>query len=79
MSVTHTTVSAIAAEIQGYLVDHPQAADTAVGVQRWWLSDALLGVSLDEVEEALALLERRGVVMSRIVLGDSVVFSARSR
>ena len=72
------TVDAIAQEIAHYLDDHPLAADTAIGVQRYWLPQARGRVPLARVEEALASLERQGIVTRRVVFGGSVMFSARA-
>ena len=72
------TVNAIADEIAHYLARHPLAADTAIGVQRYWLTQARGAVPLARVEDALARLERKGIVARRVVFGGSVMFSARA-
>lgn len=56
------TVDETAAWIRSYLTEHPRAADTAAGIQRWWLAPHLGEVALINVELALAQLEREGVV-----------------
>jgi hypothetical protein len=48
--------------IRSYLCGHPKAADTAEGIQRWWLAPNFGEVALVTVELALAELEREGVV-----------------
>ncbi|MDM0001822.1 hypothetical protein QTI24_24655 [Variovorax sp. J22P240] len=48
--------------IRRYLCDHPKAADTAEGIQRWWLAPNFGEVALVIVEGALTELEREGVV-----------------
>ena len=77
--MTDITVSVIAADIERYLAAHPLAADTVDGVRRWWLSEAVRDASVAEVEQALEVLEQRGVVIRRVVFGGSVMFSARAR
>ena len=52
----------IAELIRRYLTEHPQAADTAEGIQRWWIAPTCGEVSLWSVEQALAQLEGEGVV-----------------
>ena len=42
--------------IAAHLAAHPQAADSAEGVTRWWLGAAGLVASVDQVERALATL-----------------------
>jgi hypothetical protein len=55
-------VRAVAQAIRRYLIDHPQAADTAQGIQRWWLLPDFGELPLMTVEAALAQLESEGVV-----------------
>jgi hypothetical protein len=55
-------VHAVAAAILRYLDAHPLAADTAEGIQRWWLLPQYGEVSLHTVEAALAQLEHDGEV-----------------
>ena len=52
----------VAELIRRYLTQHPRAADTAQGIQRWWLAPTYGEVSLRSVEEALTELEGEGVV-----------------
>jgi hypothetical protein len=55
--------SAIAAEVLAYLDAHPDAADTAGGILRWWLSARHADACDAEVEQAL----------ERLVACDAVV------
>ena len=55
-------VREVAQAIRRYLTDHPQAADTAQGIQRWWLLPNFGELPLAKVEAALAQLEAEGVV-----------------
>jgi hypothetical protein len=52
----------VAELIRRYLTEHPRAADTAEGIQRWWIAPTFGEVSLQSVEQALAQLEGEGVV-----------------
>jgi hypothetical protein len=52
----------VAEMIRSYLRAHPRAADTAQGIQRWWIAPVFGEVSLRAVEEALLTLERSGAV-----------------
>lgn len=55
-------VAAVAQAIRHYLDEHPRAADTARGIQRWWLAPAFGEVLLQTVEAALVQLEGEGVI-----------------
>ena len=59
----------IATAIERYLERHPEAADSEVGIAEWWLIEQGVQVSIEDVREALALLERRGV-METVTLQD---------
>ncbi|MBI1751279.1 MAG: hypothetical protein HY014_08100 [Acidobacteria bacterium] len=52
-----------------YLQDHPEAADSLEGIANWWLPAPAYSVTLEAVQEALALLvaEHR---IARIDLAD---------
>ena len=42
--------------IRRYLRDRPDAADTVVGIQQWWLPESLRGVSTEQLRGALVEL-----------------------
>jgi hypothetical protein len=54
------TVEQVAEWICSYLRDHPKAADTAEGIQRWWLAPNFGEVTLITVKQALEKLESEG-------------------
>lgn len=58
--------------ILAYLSHHPQAADSADGVTRWWLARNGAGPSRLEVEQALATMVQRGL-LRRVELPDGTV------
>ena len=70
LPATRDKVPAIADRIERYCAEHPGAADSAEGVQRWWLSGC--NVLVEEVQAALDELVARGS-LSRRVLGDGTV------
>lgn len=55
-------VAAVAEVIRRHLLQHPQASDTAEGIQRWWVLPILGEVSLQVVELALTTLEVEGCI-----------------
>ena len=52
----------IARAILGYLLRHPDAADSLEGLARWRLVEATVRRTLDETERAVHLLVARGWV-----------------
>jgi hypothetical protein len=62
MNTAPRAASEVAKWIVEYLERNPRAADTPPGIQRWWLAPCFGEVPLEVVEEALAELERQGVV-----------------
>lgn len=62
-------IGRIVREIRRYLHAHPHAADTVEGINRWWLAPVFGTVSIEALEQALAVLIQRGVVQ-RAPLGD---------
>ncbi len=58
----HERIMAIAREIEAYLQHHPEAADSAEGIARWWLARQRIHYELSLVEAALEHLRRQGVV-----------------
>ncbi|MEX3935890.1 hypothetical protein AB4Y32_29550 [Paraburkholderia phymatum] len=59
-------------EIEAYVALYPHAADSADGIRSWWLDARREDASDEQVQRALAELERRGV-LSRTELPDGHV------
>jgi Fe2+ or Zn2+ uptake regulation protein len=72
-------VGSIAAEIERYLARHPNAADSADGIHRWWLPTRFSEQPLESVESALELLVDRGAVTKTVLEGGRVIYSGASR
>lgn len=64
--------NALVDAILAYLSNHPQAADSADGVTRWWLARDGSAPSPSDVEEALATMVERGL-LRRVELPDGTV------
>lgn len=69
------SMEGVVAAIVDYLRTHPMAADSAEGVQRWWIGAQRAGPRLDEVESALNLLVERNV-LRRCPLADGTLLYA---
>jgi hypothetical protein len=66
------------ARIDVYLVAHPLAADTVIGVARWWIGPPY-DLSLETVEAVLDLLVEEGRIVRMINPDGGVVFAAARR
>jgi hypothetical protein len=62
----------VARWITDHLARHPAAADTAEGIQRWWLAPRHGEVAMEVVEQALDALERSGMVSTQAIAGRVV-------
>ncbi len=62
----HTEIQAI---LLGYLEDHPEALDTAAGIQQWWLLRRVSQYSVDRVQRALDQLVETGFIQA-VALDD---------
>lgn len=58
-------VHAVKEALCRYLAERPQAADTAQGIQRWWLAPSFGEVSLASVQAALDQLQAEGLIERR--------------
>ena len=72
-------VRAIAAEIERYVLAHPEAADTVEGIQRWWLSRQLADESDARVARALDWLIARGVLATTALPDGRTLYGAPRR
>lgn len=52
----------IALDIVSYLTQKPSAKDTFEGIAEWWLLKQEINKAVDNVDQALALLESKGFV-----------------
>ncbi len=63
------TTGALIQAIEAHLAAHPQAADSAAGVARWWLAGQGVVVTPQELEVALAMLVQQHR-LRRVQLAD---------
>jgi hypothetical protein len=76
---TDTTASpdnraAVGAAIIAYIKAHPDAADNAIGIKRWWLPRHLANVSAADVATVLAALVADGLLQTQRLPGGHVIF-----
>jgi hypothetical protein len=62
--------------IHRYLTSHPDAADSAEGVARWWLPSLNVAASVPEVEAALEQLLTLGLARKRTLADGRVIYRA---
>ena len=70
-------VQALARGIERYLEQHPNAADSLEGIQRWWLARQRYAENALKVERALERLIAKGIVVRRILPDGKAVYSGR--
>ncbi len=69
---------AVRRAIEKYLAQHPQAADSAAGVARWWVEARGVAASAELVGRVLAEMVDAGV-LRRITLADGTVLYSKGR
>jgi len=65
--------------ILDYLKRNPGAGDTLEGIARWWLSQARIEVSVEQVRKALEELIDRGIIKTELLKDGSILFKACER
>jgi Fe2+ or Zn2+ uptake regulation protein len=63
-------------EIARYLADHPDAADSAEGIRRWWLLRQRFDEAALQVQRALDRLEAAGEVEKQVLPDGTVIYRA---
>jgi hypothetical protein len=79
MAHAPSKISEIAAEIQRYLANHPNATDSLDGVQRWWLVRGAVEAPSLSVQQALDLLIDEGLVMKKVLPDGTAVYAGNRR
>jgi hypothetical protein len=69
-------VQQIADQIECYLKNHPNAADTIEGITKWWLPEQEIEVSSLLVQQALKYLSSKSVVKCNTNLSGNEVYSS---
>ena len=66
----------VSGAIRTYLREHPEAADGAEGIQRWWLPGGELDAPLERVVQALEQLFQEGYVTKRRLPDGREIYAA---
>jgi hypothetical protein len=74
VNASEAEITDIAGRIDRYLRSHPDAADSAEGILRWWLTRQRFDESVTKVEQALALLLRKGAVKKQVLIDGRVLY-----
>jgi len=69
-------VQQVADQIECYLKNHPDAADTVEGITKWWLPGLGIDVSNFMVQQALNYLGSKSVVKCNTNLSGNKVYSS---
>jgi hypothetical protein len=69
-------VQPVAADIGRYLRHHPDAADTAEGIARWWLGGRCHENELRRVQQAIAVLVERGLMQKQTLPDGAEIYRA---
>lgn len=73
----NSQIKSIAEDIEAYLADKHDAADTLEGILNWWVLRQRLRESEQNVAKAIQLLKKKGKLDSRIMADGTEVFCAR--
>lgn len=65
---------ALEREIMSYLLQHPNAKDTAEGIAQWWLPRTYSGLRAGALADALEDLQKRGWIKGPARADGSVVY-----
>ena len=77
-STRDADVESIARDLERYIATHPAAADTVDGIARWWLARTVQP-PVSDVEAALDVLVRRGVLSRRLLPDGNSVYARAPR
>ncbi len=69
--------NSLARQIESYLHEHPEAADTLEGISMWWMRFQPLNESVKIVYAALQELKASGHVVERTGPGGKTLYSLR--
>ncbi len=69
----------IANDIETYLKQHPDAADTLDGIIKWWVSRIRIEESVGDISKALVLLELENIVAKTRTVDGRVIYSRQQK
>jgi hypothetical protein len=72
-------ISRVLLDIITYLLDHPDASDTAEGIMQWWLLEQRILQQMPIIEKALAELGQRGFVIEHKGIDGQIHYRINQR
>jgi hypothetical protein len=66
-------VLALKQDVMCYLLEHPDAKDTAEGIREWWLAAGVRGLRQDDLDDALTQLLDAGW-LTTASFGETTVY-----
>ena len=63
--------------ILNYLEKHPDAGDTLEGIVTWWLEQDRIDRLVNEVAEALRLLEEEGTILAHTTRSGNTIYKIK--
>lgn len=76
MAKPDEAIRQVAAAIRRYLIAHPGAADSERGIADWWVPQAAVEASLEDVRAALDLLQREDIVETQMLADGRLIYRA---
>jgi len=67
----------VAAQVAEYISAHPDAADSAIGITKWWFKRQQLERAVEQVERALEYLVAEGVLVRKKIAGTTIYVKNR--
>ena len=65
----------VARKILLYLIEHPEAADTNVGIATWWLNSSMKDSKLNELTDILEELCRSDFLVKKTISSSSALYA----
>lgn len=76
-STNNPEIKRVADEIENYLTNHPNAADTAEGIINWWFLKQQYDISSQLVQQALDYLVLNSVLEFKTNLSGHKIYSSK--
>ncbi len=75
MTISDDKLELLGEEIVRYLAEHPAAADSVQGIQRWWVVRQRFDEATAQVQLALDRLEEAGQIGKQILPDGTAIYA----